>query len=106
MAKTGPGTAFGEALKRALDGRKVPWLEGATGISRGRLHRLIMGRGEVTLAEAAAIAAALNVPVETFLPPAGEVAAGAAEEEETPIPFVSVPPHVLETTRTTAASAS
>ena len=102
MATRGPGTAFGEALRKALDGRKVPWLEGATGISRGRLHRLIMGRGEVTLTEAAAIASALNVPVETFLPPAEPVV--EPEEAETSIPFVSVPPHVLETKATTASA--
>ena len=103
MANTGPRTAFGEALRRALDGRKVPWLEGATGINRQRLHRLITGRGEVTLVEATAIASALNVAVETFLPPAEE-----PEPEpviESPPPFVSVPPHEEETTAMATATA-
>lgn len=94
MAKTGQN-AFGEALRKALDGRKLPWLAEATGIDVKRFYRLTTGRGVVTLAEAAAIASALNVPVETFLPPAPGESAVAAEEES-PLPFVSVP-HTLET---------
>lgn len=107
MAKQGPTTPFGEALKKALDGRKVPWLEGTTGISRGRLHRLITGRGEVTLAEAAAIAAALNVPVETFLAPAEEEEAGHERPgpgPASPLPFAFVPPHAEEATPVSRAA--
>lgn len=105
MANAGTRTAFGEALRRALDGRKVPWLEAATGINRQRLHRLITGRGEVTLVEATAIASALSVPVETFLPPVAEEPA-PAPQIDIPLPFASVCPHGEEATEMKTASAA
>lgn len=64
--------SFGDALLRAMDGRKMPWLAERTGIDQQRLLRLSKGRGIPKLDEAGAIARALGVSVEVFLPASDE----------------------------------
>lgn len=68
MADAAVQETFGEALIRVMDGRKMPWLAERTGIDHRRLLRLSQGRGIPRLEEAGAIARALGVSVDEFLP--------------------------------------